>query len=91
MNRGQINPNLNAYHCTPMEISSSFWILDITDWWCQQEEMHSKYPELSNVVRNIFYIIPHGVRVEASVSLGRDVIGWRQSKPQERPFAKKSL
>jgi len=29
---------------------------------------------------NIFSIIPHGVGVEASFSLGRDVIGWRQSK-----------
>jgi hypothetical protein len=25
-------------------------------------------------------LIPHGVGVEASVSLGQDVIGWRQSK-----------
>jgi len=32
------------------------------------------------VARDIFSIIPHGVRVEASFSLGRDVIGWRQSK-----------
>jgi len=28
---------------------------------------------------DIFSIIPHGVGVEASFSLGRDVIGWRQS------------
>jgi hypothetical protein len=41
--------------------------------------MHSKYANLSNVARDIFSIIPHGVRVEASFSLGRDVIGWRQS------------
>jgi hypothetical protein len=32
------------------------------------------------VARDIFSIIPHGVGVEASFSLGRDVIGWRQSK-----------
>jgi len=32
------------------------------------------------VACDILYIIPHGVRVEASVSLVRDVIGWRQSK-----------
>jgi len=31
-NWGQINPNLNDYHSDPMEISSTFWILDITDW-----------------------------------------------------------
>jgi len=63
-----------------MEISSTFWIPDITDWWWQQEETHSKYADLSNVARDIFSIIPHGVRVEASFSLGRDVIGWRKSK-----------
>jgi hypothetical protein len=63
-----------------MEISSTFWLPDITDWWRQQEETHSKYANLSNVACNIFSIIPHGVRVEASVSLVRHVIGWRQSK-----------
>jgi hypothetical protein len=63
-----------------MEISSTFWIPDISDWWQQQEETHSKYADLSNMARDIFSIIPHGVGVEASFSLGRDVIGWRQSK-----------
>jgi len=79
-NWGQINPNLNDYHSDPMEISSTFWIPDITYWWRQQEKTHSKYPDLSNVARDIFSIIPHGVRVEASFSLGWDVIGCRQSK-----------
>ena len=63
-----------------MEISSTFCLPDITDWWWQQEETHSKYADLSNVARDIFSIIPHGVAVEASFSLGRDAIGWRQSK-----------
>jgi hypothetical protein len=63
-----------------MEFSSTIWIPDITDCWRQQAETHSTYADLSNVARDIFSIIPHGVRVEASVSLGRDVIGWRQSK-----------
>jgi len=63
-----------------MEISSTFWLRDITDWWRQQEETHSKYANLSNVARDIFSIIPHGVGVEASISLGRDVIGCMQSK-----------
>ena len=31
------------------------------------------------MARDIFCIIPHGVEVEPSISLGRDVIGWRQS------------
>jgi hypothetical protein len=38
-NWGQINPNLNDYHSDPMEISSTFWLPGITDWWWQQEEM----------------------------------------------------
>jgi len=32
------------------------------------------------VAHNTFSIILHGVGVEARFSLGRDVIGWRQSK-----------
>jgi hypothetical protein len=63
-----------------METSSTFWLLDIANWWLQQEVTHSKYAELSNVAQDIFCIISHSVRVEASISLGRDVIGWRQSK-----------
>jgi hypothetical protein len=63
-----------------MEFSSTFWIPDITDWWRQQEETHPKDADLSNVARDIFSIMLHGVGVEASFSLGRDVIGWRQSK-----------
>jgi hypothetical protein len=69
-NWGQIDPNLNDYHSDPMEISSTFWIPDKTDWWRQPEETISKYADLFNVVRDIFSIIPHGVRVEASFSLG---------------------
>ena len=63
-----------------MEMSSTFWIPDIINWWFQQEETHSKYADLSNVVHNTFPIIPHGVGVEVSFSLGRDSIGWWQSK-----------
>jgi hypothetical protein len=74
-NWGQINPNLNDYHSDPMEISSTFWIPDITDWWRQQVETHSKYADLCNVARDTFSITPHGMGVEASFSLGRDVIG----------------
>jgi len=79
-NWGQINANLNDYHSDPMAISSTFWLPDITDWCRQQEETHSKYANLFNVARDVFSIIPHGVAVEASFSLGRDVIRWRQSK-----------
>jgi len=76
-NWGQINGNLNDYHFDQMGISSTLWMPDITDWWHQQEETHAKYADLSNVARDIFCIIQHGVGVEASFSLGRHVIGWR--------------
>jgi hypothetical protein len=39
-NWGQINPNRNDYHSKPIEISSTFWLPDITDWCHQQEETH---------------------------------------------------
>jgi hypothetical protein len=67
---GQINPNLNDHDSDPMEISKTFWSPDITDWWCQQEDMHSTHAAISIVVRGIFSILPHGVVVEASFSLG---------------------
>jgi len=87
----KLNQNLNDYHSDPMEISGTFWLPDIADWWCQQEETHSKYADLSNVARDIFSIIPHGVRVEASFYLGRDVIGWRQSKTTGETLRKKVI
>jgi len=86
---GQINPNRNDYHSDLIEIISTFWLPDITDWWHQQEETHSKYADLSNVARDIFSIIPHGVGVEASFSLGLDIIGWRQSKTTGKTLRKK--
>jgi hypothetical protein len=79
-NWGQIDLNLNDYHSDAIEISSTFWLPDNTDWWQQQEETHSNYADLSNVARDIFSIIPHGVGAETSSSLGRDVIRWMQSR-----------
>jgi len=75
-NWGQENPNVNDYHSHPKEISSTFWLPDITDWLRQQKETHSKYADLPYVAHDIFSIIPHGVGVEASFSLGQDIIGW---------------
>jgi hypothetical protein len=37
---GQINPNRNNYPFDPMAISSAFLILDMPNWWLQQEEPH---------------------------------------------------
>jgi len=79
-NWGQIIPNLNDYHSDPMEICSAFWLPDITDRRQQQEELHLKYADLSNVAHDIFSNIAHTVGVGASFSLGRDVIGRRKSK-----------
>jgi len=62
-----------------MEISSKFWTPATTNWWRQQKETHSKYADYSNVARDVFSIIPSAVGVEFSCSLGRDIIGWRQS------------
>ena len=42
--------------------------------------MHSKYTDLSSVARDIFSIRLQGVRVEASLSLRRDVIVSKQSR-----------
>ena len=79
-NWGQDNLNLHDYHYDPEEISSIFWIPDITDWCCQQEKPHLQDTDLSTVACGIFSIIPHGVAVEVSFSLGRDIINWRQSQ-----------
>jgi len=87
--RGQINPNLNDYHSDPIMISSTFWFPEITDWWRQQEETHSKYANLSNVACDIFSIISHDVGMEASFSLGQDVIDWRQSKTTHETLSEK--
>ena len=45
-----------------------------------KKTQNPKYADLSNVVRDICSIIPHGVGVEASFSLVRDVIRQRESK-----------
>jgi len=79
-NWGHINLNPNDYHSDPMVITRTFWLLDITNWWWQQEQTQSKYADLSNVARNLFSIISHGAGMEASLCLGRDGIGWRQLK-----------
>jgi len=39
---GQADPNLNDYHRDRMEISRTFWILDMTDTCRQQEDVQSK-------------------------------------------------
>jgi len=71
-----------------MKISSTFWLQDISNWGCKDEQMHSKYADLSNVARDMFSIVPHGVGVEVSCSLPRDFISWRQSETTRERFGK---
>jgi len=75
-----VNPNLSGYHSDLMKISRTFRIPHITYWWHQQEHTRSKYTNFSDVARDIFSIIPHGVGVEEGFSLAQDNIGWRQWK-----------
>jgi len=88
-NKGQINLHLKDYQSDPMVISITFWLPDITDWWRQQEEINSMYADLSNVAPKIFSIISYCLGVEASFSLGRDAIGWRQSKTSSETLSEK--
>jgi hypothetical protein len=39
---GQVYADVNESHSDPMEIHSLFWLPDISSWWHQQEETHSK-------------------------------------------------
>jgi len=48
------------------------------------------YADLCNVEQNIFSIIPHAVRVEASVSLRMMIVAGGSQIPQAAPFTKKS-
>jgi hypothetical protein len=41
------------------------------------------------MAHDIFSIIPHAVGVEASFSLGQDVIGWSQSKTTDQILSEK--
>ena len=74
-NCGRVNPNRHDYHCDPVGISSTFCFPHIADWWRQQDEAHSKYADHSDVTCNIFSLMPHGVGMEASFSLGGDIPG----------------
>jgi len=87
----QINPKHNDYHSDIMEISSTFGMPNLIDWWLQPEETSSKSTDLSNVAHDIFSIMPHAVGVQACFSLGQDAIGWRQSNSTGDTFRQKSL
>jgi len=88
-NQGQIISELNEYHSDPMEIRSTFCLRDITDSWHQQKETPSRYAEFSNVACELFSIIPDGVGVKASFSLGGDFIAWWTSKTTGKTLCEK--
>jgi len=72
-----------------MQNGSTSLFLDITNWWRQQEQIQSKYPDLSNVAHDILSIEPHGVGVEASISIRQDVISWGLSKTTSQTLREK--
>jgi len=78
-NWGQVNAYLKDSHTDCMEIDHALWLPDITNWWSQQEEMHSKYIDFSCVACGIFSIIPHCDRAEARFPL-RETVSARDSK-----------
>jgi hypothetical protein len=53
--------------------------------------MNSKYADLPNVAHDMFSIIPRGIGVKASFSLGQDVITWRQSKTTGKTLREKVI
>jgi len=67
-----------------MVISSTFWLLDITDWWCQWEGTYTKYANLSNVAWDIFSIIAHGIWLVARFFFERNAISWKQWNPTSK-------
>jgi len=73
-NWGQNNWNLNDSHSDQMDMSSSFWIPDITDWWCQ----HEKHPHwmLISPMRCATYSLSHHM-----------VMKWRQVFPLDKKLA----
>src|SRR5205085_11731697 len=64
----------------PEEITASFWYSDVGGWWLKQETSMGEYRDLAKMARDIFSVMPHGVGVESSFCLGRDVIEWRQCR-----------
>ena len=64
----------------PQELTAAFWKPDVTAYWREQEDSCTQYAPLARMARDVFSVIPHGLGVEASFSLGRDVLGWRQCR-----------
>jgi len=76
----QYNSYLNDSNYGLRQISRQFWIVDITDWWHQHEEMHSEWADLPDTARDTFRNQLHYIEVESSISLQHDVICRWQSE-----------
>jgi len=82
-NWGQIDPNLNYYNSDPMEISTSFWIPDITDCWRQKEATHWKYPDHSNVAPDL--VLATGPCIQPAVRVRTTKTVQFASRPVQNP------
>ena len=74
-----------------LELTAAFWKTDVAAYWRMQEDSCTEYAPLARMARDIFSVIPHGVGVEASLSLGRDVVGWRQCRTSGDTLQKKVI
>jgi hypothetical protein len=54
-----------------MEMGSTFWLPNITEWRQEQENPHLKSANHSNVASEILSSIPNSVGQEASFPLGK--------------------
>lgn len=88
----QYRPNIDDLKSEdPDEMTAGFWKPDIAAYWLHQEKVCGEYALLSRMARDIFSVIPHGVGVESSFSLGRDLIGWRQSSTNGETLRRKVI
>ena len=73
----------------PQEMTAAFWKPDVAAYWQAQENSLSEFAPLARMARDVFLVIPHSVGVEASFSLGRDIMGWRQCRTAGDTLQKK--
>ena len=64
----------------PQQLTAAIWKPDVAAYCREQEVSCMEYAPLARMACDVFSVIPHGVGVEASFSLGRDVLGWRQCR-----------
>jgi len=88
-NWGQIIPNHNDYHSDQMVISSTLWIPDIPNCWCQQEDMHSSI--LISLMWQVTYSLSYDIVSELRpvFPLAEMLLAAGIPKCQAKPFAKK--